>query len=136
MTFEKKIASLQNKPVGERKTIALVFTVAVFVVVLMSLYFLGAFSLSFSENDQVTSGSVDSPMEDPAEMFGGMEKELEAFFASTTDMIGMLQDIASSTTASTTEDESRIGTSTEESVAATSSDEIIKEDEEETMIAI
>lgn len=138
MSFEARLKKLQDKSVREKKSIALVTTLVVFLPLMGMLFYIGAFSLSG------TSGSgtnlIDSFTEETDPLFEDFVNEGGEKLASTSAAMEELREIASTTNAlinSTSSDDTiqeDTASTSDFEVASTSEDEfgVTVESEEQT----
>jgi hypothetical protein len=95
MSFEERLQKLQNKSVEEKKTIALLTTVAIFLPLMGVLFYLGAFSFVHEQSPQTM---IETIKEDTGTWIDDTVTEGERIVASTTELIEEARVLASTTT--------------------------------------
>lgn len=131
MSFEHYIQEIQQRSPREQRTIVLVATTAVFVPLMVVLFFLGAFSFR-DTGGASASDTVGSLKERAAPTLNEFSAGLNSMTASTSEALEALRALASSTrqmqnsttTSSTTQDggATSMATSSASSTAATDTD--------------
>ena len=96
MSFEHYLSELQRRSPREKRTVALVFSTAVFVPLVVVLFFLGAFSLQHTGGTPL-SDVVSSVAKDAAPSFEDLHNGVSALTASTSKALDDLRSLASST---------------------------------------
>ena len=105
MSFEKYIDTLQKKSRKEQKVFVLIITSIVFLAVMAVLFKFGAFTLSSKTSTVESKGSFFEIKEELSDAMAGFDDELDDFASSTTDIMQIFKDLASSTESNATNTE-------------------------------
>lgn len=96
MSFEKKLQQLQQRPIRERRTVALLAAIVIFVPFMAVLSYAGAFALSPRQGGQGPLRAIGEQAGSYMNEIGG---EIGNMTASTTAIVNDLKERASSTEA-------------------------------------
>jgi uncharacterized membrane protein affecting hemolysin expression len=119
MTFEKKIAKLQEGTLSDRRTTALVVTVVLFVPLMAFLIYIGAFSIS-SDHERAENNQ-ENVMTETESVAETLEKVSAQFIASTTASLEKLEQMASTTLQDFAQDQEAATTSSSTTQTITAS---------------